>query len=129
MRELSFCSNTLSGLEMVQDAFLPPQRNFGVKCLRDPTTTIDSFYPIYRINNQTITRLTYNCAHLRSTKESLTIFWVKIIRVKFFLSENFLGEHLLWGVNIFFVGECFLSFFKFFFCFIFWVNVFFFFFG
>ena len=24
------------------------------------------------------TRLTYNCAHLRSTKESLTIFWVKI---------------------------------------------------
>ena len=30
------------------------------------------------------TRLTYNCAHLRSTKESLTIFWVKIIWVNFF---------------------------------------------
>ena len=35
------------------------------------------------------TRLTYNCAHLRLTKESLTIFFVKIIWVKIFLSENF----------------------------------------
>ena len=33
------------------------------------------------------TRLTYNCAHLRSTKQSLTI-WVKI-----FLGENFWGEN------------------------------------
>ena len=39
------------------------------------------------------TRLTYNCAHLRLTKESLTIFWVKIIWVKIFLSEIFLGEY------------------------------------
>ena len=42
------------------------------------------------------TRLTYNCAHLRSMKESLTIFWVKIIWVKIFFSENFLGENLFW---------------------------------
>ena len=35
------------------------------------------------------TRLTYNCAHLRSTKESLTIFFVKIIWLKKFLSEFF----------------------------------------
>ena len=52
------------------------------------------------------TRLTYNCAHLRSTKESLTIL-VKIFWVKIFLSENFLGEFFLvkifWG-EIFF-GE------------------------
>ena len=33
------------------------------------------------------TRLTYNCAHLRSTKESLTI-WVKFFGVKFFLGEG-----------------------------------------
>ena len=56
----------------------------------------EPFSKLYR------TRLTYNCAHLRSTKESLTIFWVKI-----FLSENFLGEFFLvkifWG-EIFF-GE------------------------
>ena len=45
------------------------------------------------------TRLTYNCAHLRSTKESLTIeyfekkliFWVKI-----FLGENFWDENFFW---------------------------------
>ena len=50
-----------------------------------------------------ITRLTYNCAHLRSTKESLTIeyleknvmFWVKIFGVKIFLGENFLAENFL----------------------------------
>ena len=48
------------------------------------------------------TRLTYNCAHLRSTKESLTlwvkffwvkIFWVNFFWVKIFLGENFLGEN------------------------------------
>ena len=33
------------------------------------------------------TRLTYNCAHLRSTKESLTI-WVKFFGVKIFLGEG-----------------------------------------
>ena len=50
------------------------------------------------------TRLTYNCAHLRSTKECLTIwvkiFLVKIFEVKTFLSENFLGEIFL-GENCF----------------------------
>ena len=53
-----------------------------------------------------ITRLTYNCAHLRSTKETLTIeyfriilekkiwvkfFWVKFFWLKIFWGENFLG--------------------------------------
>ena len=65
------------------------------------------------------TRLTYNCAHLRSTKESLTIwvkiFWLKIFWVKIFLSEFFLGEIFFeWTfflVNIFLVK-------------IFWVNIF-----
>ena len=56
------------------------------------------------------TRLTYNCAHLRSTKESLTdsvkkIFVHKFFCVKIFLGENLLGEHFFWGeifwVNIF----------------------------
>ena len=46
------------------------------------------------------TRLTYNCAHLRSTKESLTdsvknLFVRKKFCVKFFLGENLLGEHFL----------------------------------
>ena len=46
------------------------------------------------------TRLTYNCAHLRSTKESLTdsvkkIFVRKLFCVKIFLGENLLGEHFL----------------------------------
>ena len=61
------------------------------------------------------TRLTYNCAHLRSTKESLIIenlrrklywiFWVKIFRVKTFLVKFFLGENF-WGQNS--LGENFL---------------------
>ena len=55
------------------------------------------------------TRLTYNCAHLRSTKDSLTIeyfriikkigvkiLWVKIFLCENFLGENFLGENSLW---------------------------------
>ena len=55
------------------------------------------------------TRLTYNCAHLRSTKESLTDS-VKNFCVKIFLGENLLGEHFL--SEHFFLGE------------IFWVNIF-----
>ena len=47
-----------------------------------------------------LTRLTYNCAHLRSTKESLTdsvknLFVRKKFCVKIFLGENLLGEHFL----------------------------------
>ena len=63
------------------------------------------------------TRLTYNCAHLRSTKESLTdsvkkFFVRKFFCVKIFLGENLLGEHFLsehffWG-EIFW-GKIFLS--------------------
>ena len=48
----------------------PPLSALNIKC-------------IYR------TRLTYNCAHLRSTKESLTD------SVKIFLGENLLDEHFL----------------------------------
>ena len=58
------------------------------------------------------TRLTYNCAHLRSTKESLTDsvkknFVRKFFCVKFFLGENLLGEHFL--SEHFFLGEIFFS--------------------
>ena len=78
-----------------------------------------------------ITRLTYNCAHLRSTKESLTdsvkkFFVRKFFCVKIFLGENLLGEHFLsehfFGVKFFggkffwvkilgeiFVGDIFLG--------------------
>ena len=61
------------------------------------------------------TRLTYNCAHLRSTKESLTdsvkkLFVRKNFCVKIFLGENLLGEHFL--SEHFFWGE------------IFWVKIF-----
>ena len=46
------------------------------------------------------TRVTYNCAHLRSTKESLTdsvknLFLRKKFCVKIFLGENLLDEHFL----------------------------------
>ena len=54
------------------------------------------------------TRLSYNSAHLRSTKESLTDsvkknFVRKFFCVKFFLGENLLGEHFL--SEHFFLGE------------------------
>ena len=65
------------------------------------------------------TRLTYNCAHLRSTKESLIIenlrrklywiFWVKIFRVKTFLMKIFWVK--FFGVKILLVQ-------------IFWVKIF-----
>ena len=41
------------------------------------------------------TRLTYNCAHIRSTKESLTI-WVKIFWLKIFWVKIFFSENLFW---------------------------------
>ena len=57
-------------------------------------TIISQFWPFKK------TRLTYNCAHLRSTKESLTdsvknLFLRKKFCVKIFLGENLLGEHFL----------------------------------
>ena len=71
---------------------------------------IDLFQGIFQI------RLTYNCAHLRSTKETLTIEYFRIIlekkiRVKIFWGENFWGENFL-GENLFwvkFLGENFLG--------------------
>ena len=47
------------------------------------------------------TRLSYNCAHLRWTKETLTIEYFRIILKKDF-GENFLGENFF-GEN--FLGE------------------------
>ena len=52
------------------------------------------FLAKFPLEKPKITILTYNCAHLKSTKESLTIL-VKIFGVKIFLSENFLGEFFL----------------------------------
>ena len=56
--------------------------------------------PVLRTETFVVTRLTYNCAHLRSTKESLTdsvknLFVRKNFCVKIFLGENLLGEHFL----------------------------------
>ena len=52
------------------------------------------------------TRLSYNCAHLRWTKETLTIEYFRIILKKIwvtiFLGENFWGENFL-GENLFWV--------------------------
>ena len=43
------------------------------------------------------TRLTYNCAHLRSTKEILTMEYLRIIKKNYWgvnlLRKNFLGEN------------------------------------
>ena len=47
------------------------------------------------------TRLTYNCAHLRTTNETLTIEYFIIILENFW-GESFLGENLFW-VKIFWV--------------------------
>ena len=47
------------------------------------------------------TRLSYNCAHLRWTKETLTIEYFRII-IKKDLGDNFFGENF-WGEN--FWGE------------------------
>ena len=72
--------------------------------------------PVVHCQNTPRTRLTYNCAHLRSTKEGLTIeylrwklhwiFWVKIFRRKTFLVKIFwvkiFGVKILW-VKIFWV--------------------------
>ena len=45
------------------------------------------------------TRLSYNCAHLRWTKKTLTIEYFRIVLKKdlgeIFLGENFLGENFL----------------------------------
>ena len=46
-----------------------------------------------------MTRLSYNCAHLRWTKEYFRIISKKIL-VKIFLGENFWGENF-WGENFF----------------------------
>ena len=52
-------------------------------------------FMVFQKQNILITRLTYNCAHLRSTKETLTIEYFRIILkkiwVKIFLGENFWG--------------------------------------
>ena len=71
---------------------------------------LSSTFTLIPGNKYMITRLTYNCAHLRSTKESLTdsvkkFFVRKFFCVKIFLGENLLGEHFLsehfFGVKFF----------------------------
>ena len=60
--------------------------------------------PVVHCQNTPRTRLTYNCAHLRSTKDSLTIEYVRIIKkigVKILWVKIFLGEKF-W-VKIFWV--------------------------
>ena len=66
---------------------------------------IEDIPPEEVVNKQIFqTRLTYNCAHLRLTKEILTIeylriikkiwvmnFWVEILLGEIFLGENFFG--------------------------------------
>ena len=68
---------------------------------------------VFIMERSSTTRLTYNCAHLRSTKESDSvkkIFVRKSFCVKILLGENLLGEHFL--RKHFFWGE------------IFWVKIF-----
>ena len=86
----------------------------------------DFWIHLRKLRDKIRTRLTYICAHLRSTKESLTDsvkknFVRKFFCVKIFLGENLLGEHFLsehfFWVNIFlsenfgwiFVGDIFLG--------------------
>ena len=74
--------------------------------------TVACSHSFGRHPNHVETRLTYNCAHLRSTKESLTDsvkknFVRKFFCVKIFLGENLLGEHFL--SEHFFFGENFFE--------------------
>ena len=84
---------------------------------------------------QCTTRLTYNCAHLRSTKESLTDSVKKNFCAKICLCENFFGWKFVGWTFFewtFFLGEHFLgeNFFewkfwvKFLWVIFFWVNIF-----
>ena len=81
------------------------------------TQSVFDVYNVYHDEShwQINTRLTYNCAHLRSTKETLTIeyfriilkkIWVKIFWVKIFFDKNFVGENCF-SEN--FLGEIFLG--------------------
>ena len=57
-----------------------------------------ALWNFYTWQHKVLTRLTYNCAHLRSTKESDSVkkkFVRKSFCVKIFLGENLLGEHFL----------------------------------
>ena len=105
---------------IIFSSFLAFSKNFMYALTHDIVKTVDPrVESIVTISNhyqkKRKTRLTYNCAHLRSTKESLTIeylrwklywiFWVKIFRVKTFLVKFFLGENF-WGQNS--LGENFL---------------------
>ena len=66
--------------------------------------------PNISLKKVTKTRLKFNCAHLRWTKESLTI-WVKIFWLKIFFGENFF-EWKFFGWNFFgwkFLGWKFLG--------------------
>ena len=103
---------------------------------------VPSSCPFYRSSSMLVciirTRLTYNCAHLRSTKKSLTTeyfekkiifwvksFWAKIFCEKIFCVKNCLGEYCLGEI---FLGEIVLAdmFFwlKIFQIKIFWVQIF-----
>ena len=73
---------------------------------------LESFEPSFYSTTEKKTRLTYNCAHLRSTKESLrdsvkNFFLQKFFCVMIFLGENLLGEHFL--SEHFFLGEHFFE--------------------
>ena len=73
---------------------MPEKRTYFVK---QPARNLA---PANRTNfsegNSERTRLTYNCAHLRSIKESLTI-WVKFFGVKIFLGEGGEGSEGIEG--------------------------------
>ena len=77
--------------------------------------------------NTEITRLTYNCAHLRSTRETLTVQYFRIILEKKlgenFWGGNFFGENSLGGNFLVekFLGEKFLV--EIFLVKIFWVKI------
>ena len=111
---------------------LTPFNNLCLSCQWDPVTlvafyfTANNAFPFHKLqfylqNIQCLdfahcfvkeykTRLTYNCAHLRSTKESDSvkkIFVRKSFCVKIFLGENLLGEHFL--SEHFFLGEHFFE--------------------
>ena len=118
-------------------------------CLHFPTNSTSLLAPLLHSSSQTkniakafssyalpsftkstvhvMTRLTYNCAHFRSTKESLTIlvkfFGENFFEWKFFgwifLGENLFGEIFFWWT---FFGWTFFGW-KLFFVNIFWVKI------
>ena len=98
-----FCNSLPSSVTAVQPA-LGELVCVHLYCLYSKSYCLQLFLCTLTWNKKKIktrtTRLMYNCAHLRSTKESLTDSVKKFFVRKFFCVKNFFWVKICW-VNIF----------------------------